>query len=343
MEIKRIKKFLVINSLLITYCINAQSQTIFQRDGYCSYIGENNPKNNLKVDEANSESIDVVDLILRFTGIKKNFTINESKDVPNAEASIKGEKRYVIFNQNFLDLLSESANNNWATASIMAHELGHHLQGHTLGSGGSSPILELEADKYSGFILQKMGASLEDAISAIRTVASEKGSMTHPGKATRISAITNGWREAEALSIPSEHNKKPDKEHFIVKEFGDNTTVDGKKVKRSFAAFEDPKQNNAKYEDELSYVARFVFDADEENDSNPIEAEYYLIDSNEIVGFNDYGSPVIIGKVVDSDNDQFVYKFYLNNKTFYVDDMGEIIELLENGDEIDLGYVTDVD
>ena len=37
--------------------------------------------------------------------------------------------------------------------TLLAHEVGHHLNGHTIHRGGSTPELELEADEFAGFIL----------------------------------------------------------------------------------------------------------------------------------------------------------------------------------------------
>jgi hypothetical protein len=86
--------------------------------------------------------------------------------------------------------------NKWTAVSIMAHEIGHHLNGHTLDSETSKPATELEADEFSGFVLQKMGASLPDAQAAMAAIASLKGSHTHPPKNQRLSAIAAGWGKA---------------------------------------------------------------------------------------------------------------------------------------------------
>lgn len=66
--------------------------------------------------------------------------------------------------------------------SILAHEIGHHLLGHTISIGSSNPQDELEADKFSGFVLYKMGASLNDAVQAIQLLGSDTDSKTHPSK-----------------------------------------------------------------------------------------------------------------------------------------------------------------
>ena len=63
------------------------------------------------------------------------------------------DKRYIIYNSNFMKIANEISNNSWSSISILAHEIGHHLQGHTLNNNGSRPAIELEADKFSGFVL----------------------------------------------------------------------------------------------------------------------------------------------------------------------------------------------
>jgi hypothetical protein len=66
------------------------------------------------------------------------------------------------------------------------------------GNGNTSAKLatELEADEFSGFVLQKLGASLEEAQAAMSLIGSEKASRTHPAKSDRLSSIAMGWNEA---------------------------------------------------------------------------------------------------------------------------------------------------
>ena len=61
---------------------------------------------------------------------------------------------------------------------------------------GSRPEKELEADHFAGYILQRMGASIDDAVNAMQQLADEQASDTHPAKYSRVTAIASGWREA---------------------------------------------------------------------------------------------------------------------------------------------------
>jgi len=147
------------------------------------------------------QSAEAVAAIMRFTGLPQNFRIIES-NVPNAAAMIvlgpDGlAQRVIAYNRQFVERLHRvAAGSDWPAVSIMAHEIGHHLSGHTLMPGGSQPLIELEADKFSGFVLFKMGATLADAEKAIATLVPEADGPTHPGRKRRLAAIEAGWTDS---------------------------------------------------------------------------------------------------------------------------------------------------
>lgn len=145
--------------------------------------------------------VEAVGAIMRFTGLPQNFRIMEG-DVPNAAAMIvlgpDGiPQRVIAYNAGFMEeVRTATRDNNWSPLSIMAHEIGHHLSGHTMVPGGSQPPTELEADTFSGFVLFKMGAALPDAQIAIRALIPEADGPTHPGRAKRLAAIEAGWTQS---------------------------------------------------------------------------------------------------------------------------------------------------
>lgn len=149
-------------------------------------------------DAGHSAGEAVVSEIMRFTGLPQNFKVVEG-NVPNAAAMIligpdKLPQRVIAYNAAFIERVrTASANDDWAAASIMAHEIGHHLSGHTLMPGGSLPPIELEADRFSGFVLFKMGAALADAQRAVSTLVPMADGPTHPGRPKRLAAVEAGW------------------------------------------------------------------------------------------------------------------------------------------------------
>ena len=94
--------------------------------------------------------------IVRVTGITGDFEIKEA-DVLNIEASISHRKRYILYSSTFINRLNSLTREKWASMALLAHEIGHHLNGHTIKKGGSNPEVELEADEFAGFVLRKSG------------------------------------------------------------------------------------------------------------------------------------------------------------------------------------------
>ncbi len=167
----------------------------------CSYDGSPLAFSPPDLSKGGGTGKQVVAEIMKYTGLPANFVVVEGK-VPNAAAVImqgpdQVPRRVIAYNPAFMGQVIEATkSNNWAPVSIMAHEIGHHLSGHTIVPGGSQPPIELESDKFSGFVLYKMGAPLADAQRAIATLIPEKDGDTHPGRKKRLAAIEAGWKEA---------------------------------------------------------------------------------------------------------------------------------------------------
>lgn len=145
-----------------------------------------------------AEAKAVVDEIMNVVGKKATFEVRAAR-IPNAAAATLKGKRYILYNPAFMAAIHKATGSNrWVPISILAHEIGHHLYGHTIKGTASEPAIELEADEFSGFVLRKMGASLEDAQLAMRVAASRRATSTHPGRYDRLEAIASGWEKADA-------------------------------------------------------------------------------------------------------------------------------------------------
>jgi hypothetical protein len=160
----------------------------------CSFLGDALPNNYITA-PSSQIATDMIQKIVEASGLAPNFEVGAAP-IPNAAAVTDGSVRRVLYNPQFIDGLSALTGSRWAPLSVLAHEIGHHLNGHTLAQSGSQPRLELEADTFSGFILQRLGASLDEARVVMNILGSDTASPTHPAKIERLQAISIGWVRA---------------------------------------------------------------------------------------------------------------------------------------------------
>ncbi|WP_390886604.1 M48 family metalloprotease [Lacinutrix neustonica] len=76
-----------------------------------------------------------------------NFKIYRA-NINNAVATIINDERYILYDSKLLDLANNQTASFWSSISILAHEIGHHLSGHTLNQMTDNHTAELEADKF---------------------------------------------------------------------------------------------------------------------------------------------------------------------------------------------------
>ena len=187
----KLKQWAVLCFLMLSLAtLTAQEHDHFA----CSYYGEQ-IAGDIKLTAPDASASEVIRQIMQVVGLKPNFEIRAA-NVPNAAAVVLEGKRYILYNRRFMNAINTVSGTDWAAISILAHEIGHHLNGHTIDGQGSRPEIELEADEFSGFVLSKMGATLADAQAAMNAAASLKASHTHPARRDRLIAIAGGWNNA---------------------------------------------------------------------------------------------------------------------------------------------------
>jgi len=138
----------------------------------------------------------IVSGIMDAMGLESKFKIKVA-NVPNVEATIKHHERYILYNPDFINKVNEATKDKWASIFILAHEVGHHLDGHTEAGLRSCPAIELEADQFAGFVLCKMGATLQQSQLAMYYISNMASSKTHPGRLDRLEALEKGWNKAQ--------------------------------------------------------------------------------------------------------------------------------------------------
>ncbi len=223
--------------------------------------------------------------ILNYIGLPPDFKVVQL-DIPNVIAYTKHGDRYIGYNPQFIQRLRIQTETDWSAYSVLAHEIGHHLAGHTEKSGKTNPGNELVADHFSGFILQRMGATLEQAESALLSLEKIGGisdTIHHPPILSRITSLAEGWMQAAALNL------------------------DHKVLERTY----HPENSESK-----KYLYKCTFNGDEN--------VYYINVNDQVIWFNERGRAIEIGKKLESKSTNFSWKIEYGRSVYGVDAKGII-------------------
>jgi hypothetical protein len=256
---------------------------------------------------------DVVREIIDVIGLKPRFELRAA-NIENAAAVIYNGKRYILYNEDFLAAINNAVHTDWAGVSILAHEIGHHLNGHTLTRAGSNPADELEADEFSGFVLRKMGASLAEAQAAMNLLSEEHSSATHPGRSYRLASISKGWNSADAQLIASSQFPQPARTEVEI---------------RRPATRQQQVQQSQQSIDGSTILSRVYF-------SSVPNEQFYLTNRMQLVHLTKNGLKVI-GRLTKTNNPDYPYYFDSEHlQPLFVTDKGALVN--KRGQRV--GYLT---
>ena len=202
------KNTLLAIALLLSFISYSQSldyNNSYESINVCNAIQGNNFASERAADSA-------LDDILNVIGASKRFVLQECSNINNAVALTINGVRYIMYDPEFMTSLSYG--DEWSNKFILAHEVGHHINGHTvdvLAANSSNKvslstrrIQELESDEFAGFVLGRLGASLSDALSGVQSLSDKDDSYsTHPRRSRRIAAIKKGFKESGGYVNPS--------------------------------------------------------------------------------------------------------------------------------------------
>ena len=154
----------------------------------------------------NTEAENALDRILDVIGASKNFVLTPCDKISNAVATAYKGTRYILYDREFMNLISMNTN-DWSNLFIFAHEVGHHINGHSIDlllytndvvdapSLEKSRQQELEADEFAAFILAKLGANLSQLNNVITLISdnSDDSYSTHPKREKRLASVKTGF------------------------------------------------------------------------------------------------------------------------------------------------------
>ena len=157
---------------------------------------------------SNAEAENALDRILDVIGASKNFVLTPCDKISNAVATAYKGTRYILYDKEFMNLISKNTN-DWSNLFIFAHEVGHHINGHSIDlllytndvvdapSLEKSRKQELEADEFAAFVLAKLGANLSQLNNVITLISnnSDDTYSTHPSRDKRLASVRIGFNK----------------------------------------------------------------------------------------------------------------------------------------------------
>lgn len=169
---------------------------------------------------SNSAAEDALERILGTIGASKRFVLQPCSNINNAVATSYKGIRYILYDPDFMNTLNYG--NNWGNLFILAHEVGHHINGHSLDlvlyaadavesvSLAQSRQQELEADEFAGFVLAKLGGPISAANQVISKISnnSDDSYNTHPSRSKRLNALKIGFQKAKSQSSQKNYKTK---------------------------------------------------------------------------------------------------------------------------------------
>lgn len=241
--------------------------------------------------------------IIRETGLAQNFVVLPG-DVAYVKSYIENNERILEYNPNFMEKLQEDS--NWHGISVLARQIGHHLSNHELEGGQGSIDEEIEADKYAGFVLFKMGASLDDAINALEIVMKEDSIGKSVSRNSRLVSLSKGWANAKLLMSDTVIE-----EIVVVDSVLKDKSVDLVAIKTS----------NIIVAPAYSYKVFLV-----------IDKTIYFVDYKDVVYHELEGEQYPIGFKKDSDKPGFDWIFVKEGDSYGVDSKGRLWAFSTDGE-----------
>lgn len=210
----------IIFLILISYVTTIYSQKTLKIENGCTF--ESKLENNeVFINPCQDDKIlKIVNEILGTLSLEKNFKVYVG-NINNAVATTIDDERLIILDNSFLQKMETQSANKYASYFIIAHEIGHHLNGHLSNSSYDKVFWsELEADNFAGSVLFKLGIAanvINDVVTLIAPKYVNPLKDTHPEWQARMKAGINGYCKAYFMDTKLKTSKLPKATASIIK------------------------------------------------------------------------------------------------------------------------------
>jgi tetratricopeptide (TPR) repeat protein len=190
-----INKPYVIIILFCTLSINSQTQPITRACTY-SHVPQLNSVHSTS--SLNKNKTDQIDSLLKGFGIERNFRLYTSDSLRGILAYVSVGKRIrieraLIIPAKIFDSIPPENVKSIHSIALM-HSIGHHVNEHSFSDISKMNQMHIEADKFSGYHMNKLGWSLDDCLRTIKQSMPGNNSLpTNPATKLRLLAFGEGW------------------------------------------------------------------------------------------------------------------------------------------------------
>jgi hypothetical protein len=184
--------------ILLTSCNAQESQKEILEIEYQSSYNNTELKAKEEIGESATSYDEIISEVLSLVGIPNSDIEIRTTSSFGAFSVINRDcrRRFFLYNEVFFDSVYSVTKSYEPIKSICFHEIAHHFYRHPLKSRWEAHLHELEADRYSGFQMRLIGATLEESIAAMKYFGNESTSQSHPEKSIRINEIKAGYIDA---------------------------------------------------------------------------------------------------------------------------------------------------
>jgi hypothetical protein len=139
-----------------------------------------------------------VETIFRLAGkpMRVPVVLDPAAEKYCAYASYRGSQAFIAIGRACVGYLRQDGALRWSAAGTLSHEVGHIVRGH-IYNYGSHHWEETEADEFAGEMLQRLGATLEQALVRPSTFRPDRTD-SHPERSVRMESYARGWMRAKA-------------------------------------------------------------------------------------------------------------------------------------------------
>lgn len=191
----------VMTSAFVSCCGQNTNKGTLIVEAYSSYNNSDLPST-LSLTNQNSNYDSTIKYALDLIGLPNTDIEVETTPIFGAFSVInrQSQRRFFLYSPTFFDSVYKVTQTNYAILGICFHELAHHFYRHPLKPSNASHFYEKQADRYSGFELAIIGATLEQSLAAMNNIEVLGGKVTashsHPDKASRLAEIEKGYIDA---------------------------------------------------------------------------------------------------------------------------------------------------